>query len=53
VEELKQLWDVGLAVRDAITFNGETDFNMHAIFMWTMHELLVYAIVAGCATKRY
>jgi hypothetical protein len=51
------LWDIGVLVRDATTFNGETNFNMLAIFMWTMHDLPVYGIVASTkvtsTTKKY
>jgi hypothetical protein len=40
VEELKLLWEVGIHVRDATQFNHETHFNLCAILMWTMHDLL-------------
>lgn len=40
-------------VRDLVAFNGQTHFNMRAILMSTMHDLLAYGIVALCATKGY
>jgi hypothetical protein len=53
MEELKLLWEVGVHVQDVVAFNRQTHFNLHAILMWTMHDLPTYGIVAGCATKGY
>jgi hypothetical protein len=53
VEELKQLWEVGVPTQDAIQFNGDVHFNMCVILLWTMHNLLAYGTVVGCAMKGY
>jgi hypothetical protein len=53
VEELKLLLEVGILVRNTTQFNCETHFNLRAILMWTMHDLLAYGLVVGCITKRY
>jgi hypothetical protein len=52
-EELKQLWEVKVPTQDATQFNGDVHFNMHAILLWTMHDLLAYGTVVGCAVKGY
>ncbi len=51
IEELKQLWEVEVPTWDASQFNGDVHFNMRVILLWTMHNLLTYGIVAGCAVK--
>jgi hypothetical protein len=47
MEELKLLRGVGVHVRNAIAFYGQTYFNMHAILMWTMHDLPAYGTIVG------
>jgi hypothetical protein len=53
MEDLKLLWEVGVHVRNATAFNGQTHFNMSVILMWTMHDLPAYGTIARCATKGY
>ncbi len=53
IEELKQLWEVEVPTRDVSQFNGDVHFNMQAILLRTMHNLLAYGIVAGCAVEGY
>jgi hypothetical protein len=53
MEELKQLWEVKVPTQDATHFNGDVHFNMHAILLWIMHDLLAYGTVVGCAMKGY
>jgi hypothetical protein len=53
MEDLKLSWEVRVHVQDVAAFNGQTHFNMHVMLMWTMHDLLAYGIIAGCATKGY
>jgi hypothetical protein len=48
MEDLKLLWEVGVHVRDVATFNGQTQFNMCVILMWTMHDLPAYGTIARC-----
>jgi hypothetical protein len=38
---------------DVIRFNGQTQFNMCAMLMWTMHDLPTYGTLVGFATKGY
>jgi hypothetical protein len=33
VEELKELWEIGVHVRDVATFNGEAKFNMQVVLL--------------------
>jgi hypothetical protein len=51
VEELKLLWEVGVPTWVVVIFNGQTQFNMCAMLMWTMHDLPTYSIIVGCVTK--
>jgi len=53
VKDLKMLWEVGINVRDAGWFRGEPTFNMCAILLWTMYDLLSFGMVTGCTTKGY
>ncbi len=53
VKDLKMLWEVGINVRDAGWFKGEPTFNMHAILLGTMYDLLAFGMVTGCTTKGY
>ena len=53
LEELKTLWNVGVATDDAAMFRGTSRFNMKAILLWTIHDFPAYDIVAGCVTKGY
>ncbi len=53
VKDLKMLWEVGINVQNVGWFRGEPTFNMRAILLWIMHDLLAYGMVAGCTTKEY
>jgi hypothetical protein len=53
LDELKMLWVVGIDVRDARQSNGESTFKFCVIFLWMIHDLPTYGIVAGCTTKGY
>ena len=48
VEELKELWDVGVEVYDASSKNV---FQLCAALMWTVHDFPAYADVLGWSTK--
>ncbi|XP_065620649.1 uncharacterized protein LOC136063750 [Quercus suber] len=48
VEELRELWDVGVEAFDASSKNV---FQLHAALMWTVHDFPVYADVSGWSTK--
>lgn len=50
VDELDDLWNNGVTTYDAST--GET-FQMHASFLWTIHDLPAYGDVSGWRTKGY
>ncbi|XP_075633708.1 uncharacterized protein LOC142606210 [Castanea sativa] len=44
VEELRELWDVGVEAYDASSKNV---FQVHAALMWTIHDFPAYADVSG------
>ncbi|KAJ9561926.1 hypothetical protein OSB04_007086 [Centaurea solstitialis] len=48
VEELKDLWDVGLETYDASTKNN---FQMRACLLWTISDFPAYANLSGWSTK--
>ncbi|XP_075658768.1 uncharacterized protein LOC142628587 [Castanea sativa] len=48
VEELRELWDVGVEAYDAFSKNV---FQLHAALMWTVHDFPAYADVSGWSTK--
>ena len=48
VEELKELWDVGVEMYDASSKNV---FQLRAALMWTVHDFHAYADVLGWSTK--
>lgn len=53
VDELNILWDTGVRTHDADRYNDEATFTLHAILLWTTHDLPAYGCVAGCVTKGY
>ena len=53
LEELMELWNVGVMTNDAAMYKGSLSFNMKAILLWTIHDFPVYGKVAGCVTKLY
>ncbi|XP_074573987.1 uncharacterized protein LOC141830448 [Curcuma longa] len=48
VEELKELWDIGVEAYDALS---KSMFNLKAILMWTINDFPAYGNLAGCVTK--
>uniref|UniRef100_A0A803NSM8 Uncharacterized protein n=1 Tax=Cannabis sativa TaxID=3483 RepID=A0A803NSM8_CANSA len=50
IEELKELWDSGVQVRD--NYNG-TVFTMHAAILWTINDFPAYAMMSGWSTNGY
>ncbi|CAH9095227.1 unnamed protein product [Cuscuta epithymum] len=48
IEELKQLWEVGVVTYDA--FSRE-NFNMRAMLLWTISYFPAYAMLSGWSTK--
>jgi hypothetical protein len=53
LDELKMLWEVGIDLRDARQSNGESTFRLHAVLLWTIHDLLAHGITMGCTTKGF
>ncbi len=53
MEELNELWEIGVHVRNAVTFNDQIEFNMRAMLMWTIHDLPSYGTIVGLVTKGY
>ncbi|KAL3820333.1 hypothetical protein ACJIZ3_006238 [Penstemon smallii] len=50
MEELLELWEVGVMTRDAKT--GEC-FRLHAAILWTINDLPALGDISGHRTKRY
>ena len=50
IEDLKTLWDVGVAAYDA--YKKET-FNLRAVLMWTISDFPAYGNLFGCTVKGY
>ena len=50
VEELKELWDVGVQTYDV---SKEQYFRMHVAVLWTVNEFLAYGDLFGWSTKGY
>ncbi|XP_030946005.1 uncharacterized protein LOC115970519 [Quercus lobata] len=48
VEELRELWDVGV---EAYGASSKNVFQLHAVLMWTVHDFPAYADVSGWSTK--
>ncbi|KAF7139861.1 hypothetical protein RHSIM_Rhsim06G0085100 [Rhododendron simsii] len=48
IEELKELWGVGVDTLDAST---NQNFKMHAALMWTINDFPAYANLSGWSTK--
>ena len=48
VEELRELWDVGVEAYDASSKNV---FQLRGALMWTTHDFLAYTDVSGWSTK--
>ena len=50
VEELKELWDVGIPTYDIAK---EENFVLHASLLWTISDFPGYAMLSGWSTKGY
>ena len=48
VEELKELWDVGVQTYDV---SKEQYFHMHTAILWTVNDFPVYGDLSGWSTK--
>ena len=48
VEELRELWDVGVESFDA---SSNTKFQLRAALMWTINDFPAYADISGWSTK--
>ena len=53
LEELLDLWDVGVETHDATAYGGSQYFNFCAILIWTIHDFLAYGIISGLVMKGY
>ncbi|XP_073103331.1 uncharacterized protein [Elaeis guineensis] len=49
IEELKELWDIGVETYDAHT---RQNFNLHAAVLWTINDFPAYGNLSGWMTKR-
>lgn len=50
IEELKDLWEVGVETFDAAT---QRHFQLRAALMWTINDFPAYAMLSGWSTKGY
>ena len=48
VEELKELWDVGVKTFDV---SSKKSFQMHAALLWTINNFFTYSDILGWSTK--
>ncbi|WCJ39818.1 hypothetical protein M5689_020778 [Euphorbia peplus] len=48
IEELKELWEVGVETYDA---SRRENFTLHACLLWTINDFPAYAILSGWSTK--
>ena len=53
MEELLELWDIGIETYDASAYGGLHYFILRAILIWTMHNFPAYGIVSGLVTRGY
>ena len=53
LEELIELWDVGIDTHDASSYGGSQYFKLRVILMWIMHDFPAYGIVSRLVTKGY
>ena len=45
IDELRELWTVGVPCYDAARWRGETRFTLKAILMWCIHDFPAYAML--------
>ena len=50
VEELKELWDVGVATYDV---SKDQHFRMHVAVLWNVNDFPAYEDLSGWSTKGY
>ncbi|WMV10036.1 hypothetical protein MTR67_003421 [Solanum verrucosum] len=48
IEELKELWDVGVETYDA---SAKQNFKLHASLLWTINDFPAYGNLSGWSTK--
>ena len=48
VEELKELWDVGVKTFDV---SSKKSFQMHASLLWIINDFLAYGDISSWSTK--
>ena len=48
VEELKELWDVGVETFDV---SSKKSFQMHAVLLWTINDFPAYGDISSWSTK--
>ena len=48
IEELKELWDIGVETYDAHT---RQNFNLHVAVLWTINDFFAYGNLSGWMTK--
>ena len=53
IEELLELWDVGVQTVDANAYRGSSSFRLRAMLLWTIHDFLAYGIISGLVTKGF
>ena len=53
IDELRELWTVGVLCYDAARWRGEVRFTLRAILLWCIHDFPQYAMMAGTTNKGY
>ena len=53
IEELKQLWELGINCYDAARWHGEARFTLRAMLLWCVHDFPCYSMLAGTTNKGY
>ena len=53
LEELRELWTVGVACYDAARWRGEAMFSLRAMLLWCVHDFPAYGMLAGTTNKGY
>ena len=53
LEELLELWTVGVYCMDAARYRDESHFVLKAMVIWTVGDFPAYGTMAGCVTKGF
>lgn len=53
VDELLELWEEGVVVKDASVREGEQLKLLRGILLWCIHDYPAYGMVSGLVTKGY